>query len=260
MKKLPNNFYNRIMEAQFSLTIINPGTPDEVKRNVFKRINTGGVPLSPQEIRNALYGGRISSLLKKMSEMKSFKQATDNSIKSLRMEDKELLLRFLSFVIRDHTFYKKTQNIDTWLSDTMIIYNSFPSLDSRDIKRSISRGSVNVSDIKILNESAIISNFDIAMSRATKLFGKHAFRKSYGTLRRRPINKCLFESWGVLLANMPNDQYVRLCDHKKQFAADYSKLLDDNKFIIAISRDSMRQGSVAYRYEELSKLINKYSL
>ncbi len=260
MKKLPNNFYNRIMEAQFSLTIINPGTPDEVKRNVFKRINTGGVPLSPQEIRNALYGGRISSLLKKMSEMKSFKQATDNSIKSLRMEDKELLLRFLSFVIRDHTFYKKTQNIDTWLSDTMIIYNSFPSLDSRDIKRSISRGSVNVSDIKILNESAIISNFDIAMSRATKLFGKHAFRKSYGTLRRRPINKCLFESWGVLLASMPNDQYVRLCDHKKQFAADYSKLLDDNKFIIAISRDSMRQGSVAYRYEELSKLINKYSL
>lgn len=260
MKKLPNNFYNRIMEAQFSLTIINPGTPDEVKRNVFKRINTGGVPLSPQEIRNALYGGRISSLLKKMSEMKSFKQATDNSIKSLRMEDKELLLRFLSFVIRDHTFYKKTQNIDTWLSDTMIIYNSFPSLDSRDIKRSISRGSVNVSDIKILNESAIISNFDIAMSRATKLFGKHAFRKSYGTLRRRPINKCLFESWGVLLANMTNDQYVRLCDHKKQFAADYSKLLDDNKFIIAISRDSMRQGSVAYRYEELSKLINKYSL
>ena len=70
----------------------------------------------------------------------------------------------------------------------------------------------------------------------------------------------ILESWGVLLANMPNDQYVRLCNHKKQFAADYSKLLDDNKFIIAISRDSMRQGSVVYRYEELSKLINKYSL
>ena len=35
MNELPNNFYNRILEAQFSLTIINPGTPDEVKRNVF---------------------------------------------------------------------------------------------------------------------------------------------------------------------------------------------------------------------------------
>ena len=142
----------------------------------------------------------------------------------------------------------------------MIIYNSLPSLDTRDIKRSISRGSVNIPDVKMLDESTIISNFDIAMSRASKLFGKHAFRKSYGTLRRRPINKSLFECWGVLLANMSIDQYARLCVRKKQFIDEYSKLLDDNKFIIAISRDSMRQGSVAYRYDELSKLINKYSL
>lgn len=259
MNELPNNFYNRILEAQFSLTIINPGTPDEVKRNVFKRINTGGVPLSSQEIRNALYGGNISSLLKRMSEMKSFKLATDNSIKSIRMEDKELLLRFLSFVIREHFSYKKTQNIDTWLSDTMIIYNSLPSLDSRDIKRSMSRGTVNVSDIKVLDEDTIISNFDLAMIRATKLFGKHAFRKSYGAQRRRPINKCLFESWGVLLANMSKEQYMRLCTNKTGFIKEYSRLLDDNKFVIAISRDSMRQGSVAYRYDELSKLIKRYS-
>lgn len=259
MKNLPFGFYNRIMEAQFSLTIINPGTPDEVKRNVFKRINTGGVPLSSQEIRNALYGGKISSLLKKMTQMKSFKSATDNSIKCLRMEDKELLLRFLSFVLRDHTSYKRTQNIDTWLSDTMIIYNSLPSLDTRDLKRSLSRGTVSVSDINHIDASDIISSFDVAMNRASILFGKHAFRKSYGNQRRRPINKCLFESWGVLLANMHDAQFEQLVVNKMAFMDEYAKLLDDAKFIIAISRDSMRQGSVAYRYDELTKLINKFS-
>lgn len=259
MKKLPNSFYNRIMEAQFSLTIINPGTPDEVKRNVFKRINTGGMPLSPQEIRNALYGGKISMLLKKMSEMEIFKKATGNSIKSLRMEDKELLLRFLSFVIRDHTSYKKTQNVDTWLSDTMIIYNSYPSLDSRDLKRSKSRGTINLSDINVLDEEEIISSFERAMKYALKLFGKHAFRKSYGELRRRPINKCLFESWGVLLSKISSTHFNTLLKNKKEFMADYSKLLDDNRFIIAISRDSMRQWSVFYRYNKLTKLIDKYS-
>ena len=259
MKNLPFGFYNRIMEAQFSLTIINPGTPDEVKRNVFKRINTGGVPLSSQEIRNALYGGKISSLLKKMTEMKSFKSATDNSIKCLRMEDKELLLRFLSFVLRDHTSYKRTQNIDTWLSDTMIIYNSLPSLDTRDLKRSLSRGTVSVSDINHIDASDIISSFDVAMNRASILFGKHAFRKSYGNQRRRPINKCLFESWGVLLANMHDAQFEQLVVNKMAFMDEYAKLLDDAKFIIAISRGSMRQGSVAYRYDELTKLINKFS-
>ena len=259
MKNLPNNFYNRIMEAQFSLTVINPGTPDEVKRNIFKRINTGGMPLSSQEIRNALYGGKISILLKKMSEMKIFKEATGSSIKSLRMEDKELLLRFLSFVVRDHTSYKKTQNVDTWLSDTMIIYNSYPSLDSRDLKRSKSRGTINLSDINKLDEEDIISSFKKAMKYAFKLFGKHAFRKSYGELKRRPINKCLFESWGVLLSQISSTRYSNLLKNKDQFMADYSKLLDDNRFIIAISRDSMRQWSVFYRYNELTKLIDKYS-
>ena len=258
MKKLPNNLSNRIMEAQFSLTVINPGTPDEVKRNIFKRINTGGVPLSSQEIRNALYGGNISSLLKKMSEIRSFKRATDNSIKSLRMEDKELLLRFLSFMIRDKSTYKKTQNIDTWLSDTMIIYNSYPSLESRDIKRSIERGTVNLSDIKKWEESDIISLFDTAMNRAIRLFGKHAFRKSYGSLKRRPINKCLFESWGVILANMSQVHFDKLLTKRKSFNEEYSKLLDDVKFVIAISRDSMRQGSVSYRYGELTRIINNY--
>lgn len=68
MKDLPTKLYNRILEAEFSVTVINPGTPEEVKRNIFKRINTGGMPLSPQEIRNALYGGAVSGLLNEMAE------------------------------------------------------------------------------------------------------------------------------------------------------------------------------------------------
>lgn len=111
MKDLPTKLYNRILEAEFSVTVINPGTPEEVKRNIFKRINTGGMPLSPQEIRNALYGGAVSGLLNEMAEKSVFKRATGNSVKDLRMEDKELLLRFLSFVIRPPHTYKKLNQL-----------------------------------------------------------------------------------------------------------------------------------------------------
>ena len=260
MKDLPTKLYNRILEAEFSVTVINPGTPEEVKRNIFKRINTGGMPLSPQEIRNALYGGAVSELLHEMAEKSVFKKATGNSVKDLRMEDKELLLRFLSFVIRPPHTYKKNQSIDTWLSDTMIIYNSFPSLKNRDLIRREKEGVVSVSDVRVLSKDKIMDSFLIAMKRARKMFGDHAFRKSYGNMRRRPINKCLFETWGVLLGNMSDMDFSKLSDHRNQFMDDYSKLLDDEKFIIAISRDSMRPSSVALRYNKLEDLIKKYTL
>ena len=240
MKDLPTKLYNRILEAEFSVTVINPG--------------------SPQEIRNALYGGAVSGLLNEMAEKSVFKRATGNSVKDLRMEDKELLLRFLSFVIRPPHTYKKTQSIDTWLSDTMIIYNSFPSLKNRDLIRREREGMVSVSDVQVRSKDEIMDIFLIAMKRARKMFGNHAFRKSYGDMRRRPINKCLFETWGVLLGNMSDMDFSKLSDHRNQFMDDYSKLLDDEKFIIAISRDSMRPSSVALRYNTLEKLIKNYTL
>ena len=105
--ELPVNMQNRINETEFTFTIINPGTPEEVRRNIFKRINTGGEALKPQEIRNALYAGKSTSLLKKLAEMPSFRSATSKSVRHDRMDDYEVVLRGLSFIIRDADAYPK---------------------------------------------------------------------------------------------------------------------------------------------------------
>lgn len=259
MKKLPVYLYNRLSETEFNFTIINPGTPEEVKRNIFKRINTGGIPLSSQEIRNALYGGKSTELLNKLADMKIFKEATGRSIKTDRMEDKELVLRFVSFLVRRYIAYDKTVTADEWLSDTMILLNAFPDLNTREARKLITRKKMQISHINVMSDEELTAIFEKTMRRAKQLFGMSAFRKSIPGHRRTPINKSLFETWGVLLSDMTDDEFSGLLAHKKAMFEKYEQLLHDPKFVVAISRDSTRVSSVYFRYTVIKSLIEEYS-
>ena len=257
--QLPEHLYNRILETEFTFTIINPSTPEEVKRNIFKRINTGGLPLSPQEIRNALYGGPSTILLNNLSKRKEFLEATGNSIKSLRMEDKEVILRFLAFTIRDYTTYRRSQNVDDYLGDTMIIINCGGNLTERQLEKLAKKTGTGETGILHFTVDELTDRFVLAMKRAHRLFGRHAFRKSHGSNRRSPINKSLFETLGVLLSEMPQSAFERLCSNKNLMMPDYIELLESTEFQTAISRNSMTHQSVSFRFGKIKELIDKFS-
>ena len=46
-----------------------------IKYEVFQRLNTGGVPLNPQEIRNNLYSGTLNNRINQLGESDSFHKA-----------------------------------------------------------------------------------------------------------------------------------------------------------------------------------------
>lgn len=259
MKDLPTVFFNRIMETELTFTIINPGTPEDVKRNIFKRINTGGVMLSPQEIRNALYCGPSSELLIKLAKLPIFKEATCWSVKSERMEDKELILRFVSFLIRSHTSYHRTQSIDDWLCDTMLLLNNRENLNVHEIRRLVKEKRVTLATVNCMSDEEITAKFVSAMQRCKALFGPHAFRKSLPPYRRAPINKTLFETWGVLLSQLSEQEFTSLMKNKAALIRDYEHHLWNDSFVTAISRDSMSRGSVTYRYSLLTQIIHQYT-
>lgn len=241
---------NNILESEFRFTIINPGTPEEVKRNIFKRINTGGMPLTSQEIRHALYQGKSSLLLEDLVNKSYFNDAIDNSIDDSRMAGRELILRFLSFTIRSEKLYDG--DMDSWLSDTMRILNLLPDTSNQTELNKIFPKST--PEILTYSEQILVSRFESAMQRCHKLFKDYAFRKSI-TGRRTPVNKSLFDTWSNIIADLSDSEFKTLLANKECFFKDYEDLLRGRWFDIAVSKDASSSTSVTDRYKKFRKLI-----
>jgi len=257
--QLPSKFKTRILETEFQFAIINPSTPQNVQRNVFKRLNTGGLPLTPQEIRHALYYGPSALLLKELAESDEFIKATTGSINDSRMAGRELVLRFFAFLIRGVDAYPRNEDMDAFLSETMQLINLMPDLSDSEVSKHLNYNPEQLS-IKYKDPNKLKELFKIAMDRANKLFGKYAFRKALPEPKRTrtPINKSLFETWSVLLCEMDIEKYNELIKRKKRLfnLADivtYSAGNDD--FYLCISRDSHKPAGVQKRYKIIHELI-----
>lgn len=66
---LPRQYMRRIKETPVIAYAVEKGTPDEIVFNIFQRINTGGIALNDQEIRQALYQGNIDNYLIKTMKL-----------------------------------------------------------------------------------------------------------------------------------------------------------------------------------------------
>lgn len=254
--ELPEYLQNRIFETEFTFTVINQGTPDIVKRNIFKRVNRGGAPLTDQEIRHALYSGSSTDLLKILAQEESFLRATNYSIKAERMLDRELILRLLSFMIRNYSAYPKNGNMDLFLCDTLKIMNSMPNLNSKEVIQISNNIS---SEVKYHDINEIKRKFCEAMNRASTIFGEHTFRKSYYGQRKSPVNKSLFEVWGTLLSELSEDEFIILKKNKRKFLMTYREsFLTNYDFDEIISRNALKYNSVVERYTKLNQLLKAH--
>lgn len=242
---------NTILETELRFTVINPGTPEIVKRNIFKRINTGGMPLTTQEIRHALYEGESTHLLNKLVSSDDFKSAIGRRIDDSRMGATELVLRLVSFMIFERSAYKGS--MDAWLSNAMRALNQTPHINQEAVNK-VFEGEA--PKLKAQSFEEIESKFRLAMHRAKDIFGRHAFRKSLPTDERlSPVNKSLFEVWSNILAELPQEYYDRLLDKQDDFFLEYEKLLKDIEFVNLISRHSSSPSGILQSYQRIQQLV-----
>jgi hypothetical protein len=251
LEKLPMKYRNRISDSMFQFAVISATTPQEVQRNIFKRLNTGGLPLTQQEVRHALYYDKnTNDFLLELISSKEFCSATTNSVNDSRMAARELVLRFISFLVRDHYLYPKSSDMDEYLSDTMQLMNAMPELDHRVLEKSFYKRNVNT-NLKITSFDEIRPLFILGMKRAKRLFGIHAFRKSTShSAKRAPINKSIFECVAIILSQMDANRFAYLQTYKSMLINYIDESYKYDYFLRdAISRDSQKYSAVQARFE-----------
>lgn len=66
--------------------------------HIFERLNTGGTPLKPQEIRNCVFRGKFNKLLKQANTDSNWRKILGKTYIDKHQKDVELLLRVFSLV------------------------------------------------------------------------------------------------------------------------------------------------------------------
>jgi len=79
---------------------------EDLKFEIFERLNTGSVSLNDRELRNCIYRGRFNVLLKELSRDADFTFLLGLKKPDKRMKDMELVLRFAAFYHATYLNYK----------------------------------------------------------------------------------------------------------------------------------------------------------
>jgi len=228
----------KISGFKVNLYVIEKVTPKDVKFLIFKRVNTGGLVLTPQEMRNALNQGVPSIFIKKLAEnTKEFKIATSNKLSSKRQEDRDFVNRFVAFYLLgyEENYYGE---LDSFLNDAMMVLNNKSQLELDEIEKA----------------------FKKSMQLAYDIFENDAFRKRYiiGD-KRKPISKAVFDCISVNLAWLTDDESKKLKENKEEFKKVLIEYFNktNEAFHKSITTATAQKTNVKTRFDIVKSIIKE---
>lgn len=205
--------------------------PRSIRFILFKRLNTGGLELSPQEIRNAVYQGYATDTIKSMAKLPEFIRATGGKISTSRMQDRDFVSRFVAFYLIDYSKYQP--GLDDFINRSMDL------LEKEDAK-----------DIE--------NKFKKALNLSYEIFEEDAFRKRTDTNdKRRPINKAYFEVITVFFAKLSESEEELLLENKETLKNNLIELIRNDRYSNALSRGTGTKDSVNIRFSWFEQVLNK---
>lgn len=232
--QLPINLQERIEDTQITLYILDKDAPDRARLDIFERVNSG-VPLSRQQMRNAIYNGPATRWLSRMADEPAFLAATGGSLNRKTMRNREAINRFASFKLMGWAAYTNG-DMDEFLAEGLRRMNRM----SED-------------ELATLAEQFIRS-----MQMSSKLFGRHSFRKSLKERNdhawRSVLNISMFDALSVSFAqgSFEESDYGQIADRVANLISDYD-------FEDAITRSTNSTGPVRMRFRLAERCLAEFA-
>ena len=221
-------FQNRIEDTQITLYLIDSKVPDRARLDIFERVN-GGVALSRQQMRNALYQGKATAFLRDLAKDQTFVEATGHSLQPKTMRDREAINRFCAFYLLKASSYR--DDMDQFLADALTRMNQMTDADVEHMKVSFLR----------------------SMRNNIAVFGKHAFRKHDPDQEaRKTFNMSLFDVFSTGLAHYDESLVEK---YKEQLRNGFFKLMKQDSFTQDITYGTSDRKGVVGRFATAHKLI-----
>lgn len=205
--------------------------PRNIRFILFRRLNTGGLKLKAQEIRNAVYQGYAADTIKNMAKSQEFIQVTGERIPTKRMEDRDFVSRFVAFYLIDYLEYQP--GLDEFINSSMEL------LEKKEAQ-------------------SIEDDFKESLKLAYEIFQEDAFRKRTDPKeKRRPINKAYFEVITVSLAKLSDQNKRELLNHKDLFKENLMTLMANDRYSNSLSGGTGTKDSVNIRFSWFEQVLNK---
>lgn len=232
---LPFEVTRDIRMLPITVNLLSSGVPDSVKYILFKRLNTGGVELTPQEIRNAMFQGVATETVQKMAKDPAFLQATDNKVPTKRKQDQDFVSRFITFYLFDYEKY--VPDLENYINKSMELLRD--SSDDHLIEK-------------------MKTDFTKAMKIAYELFGNDAFRKRENVDNpRNPLNKAYFEVISTTFAKLSDDKIALLVQNKELLKINLITLMNNKSYSSSLSGGTGTKDSVLRRFSWFREVIER---
>lgn len=184
--QLPGKEQRFLKSRSLRAVVIGPESHPSMKFEVFERLNTGGIALNEQELRNSLFRGPLNDLLHELAkECAPFRGAIGTKNPRRRMVDQELVLRWLAF------------------RDSLAIYRPPLKRFLNDYMREHKKANANWLQVRADHfRNTMHRLFDTLGPQAFRLIDEdgESLRDESGRPLPRGVNRALFDAQGTAFA------------------------------------------------------------